>query len=82
MEFYSKDIQILRQSQMKMAHKFLKDNHHQFPEVKLTTNMDELNATMPPSWFKKMVDYADVEMNRTMGSSSDFTMASELMRNS
>lgn len=25
MEFYSKDIQILRQSQMKMAHKFLKD---------------------------------------------------------
>lgn len=24
MEFYSKDIQILRQSQMKMAHKFLK----------------------------------------------------------
>ena len=64
------------------AHKFLKDNHHQFPEVKITTNLDELNATMPPSWFKKMVDYADVEMNRTMGSSADFTMSSELMRNS
>ena len=29
-----------------------------------------------------MVDYADVEMNRTMGSSADFTMSSELMRNS
>lgn len=64
------------------AHKFLKDNHHQFPEVKITTNIDELNKTMPPSWFKKMIDYADVEMNRTMGSSADFTMSSELMRHS
>lgn len=27
MEFYNKDIQILRQSQMKMAHKFLKSKN-------------------------------------------------------
>lgn len=27
MDFYSRDIQILRQSQMKMAHKFLKDKN-------------------------------------------------------
>lgn len=64
------------------ANKFLKENHQYFPEVKITSNMDELNATMPPSWFKKMIDYSDVQMNRTMGSSADFTMSSELMRNS
>jgi len=64
------------------ANKFLKENHQYFPEVKITSNMDELNKTMPPSWFKKMIDYSDIEMNRTMGSSADFTMSSELMRNS
>lgn len=64
------------------AQKFLNDNHQYFPEVKITSDIDKLNSTMPPSWFKKMIDYADVEMNRTMGSSTDFTMSSELMRNS
>lgn len=67
---------------MAYAQNFIRDNRSYFPDVKITSDMDELNKTMPPSWFKKMIDYADVEMNRTMGSSSDFTMSSELMRNS
>ena len=67
---------------MSHAKKFLRENHSNFPEVKITSNMDELAETMPPVWFKKMVNNSNTEMNRVMSTTTDFTFASQVSRQS
>lgn len=67
---------------MTHAKDFLDKNHQYFPEVKITSDIDELSNTMPPAWFQKMINHSDTEMNRVMGTNTDFSFASEVSRQS